>query len=318
MIFRRALLASVFLSLACPASAESIHPLAWAYPVAPEAAGEDEAPSNRAYTVAGSKLHLTQIQIDDFINPVDWRPDDHPPMPKAVAQGKPPGDMPCAACHMPNGHGVHGAVNLAGLPADYIMSQLDAFAQGERGSSVPGMAGVELMIAAARPVERDELHKAADYYASLRFTRWFHVFESSRAPKTRANHYGWLDIAPGTELLRGRIIEVPEDPTRSSIYDPDSGFLAYVPIGSIAAGRQLANGHDPRVPACANCHGEGLRGAAAPPLAGRSPSYLARQLWDIKQGSRHSIAVAPMQEVVAKMTPQDITKLTAYLASLSP
>ncbi len=219
---------------------------------------------------------------------------------------------------MPNGQGVHGAVNLAGLPADYIIAQIGAFARGERASAVAHMAGVELMIAAARRVDSDELHSAADYYAALHYKRWFRVVESATAPKTRPNHYGWLDIVPGRELIKGRIIEVPEDPTRSSIYDPDSGFVAYVPIGSLAAGRHLAKGHDPRVPACATCHGEGLRGAAAPPLAGRSPSYLARQLWDISQGSRHSAATAPMQDVVAKMTPQDITTLAAYLASLSP
>ena len=69
---------------------------------------------------------------------------------------------------------------------------------------------------------------------------------------------------------------------------------------------------------CAGCHGEGLHGAddIAPAIAGRSPSYLARQLYDFQQGTRHGEMAAAMQPVVAKLTGGDIVNLTAYAASL--
>jgi cytochrome c553 len=48
------------------------------------------------------------------------------------------------------------------------------------------------------------------------------------------------------------------------------------------------------------------------------PSYLARQLWDIKSGSRRGDSVAPMRDVVRSMTPGEIVAIAAYLASLRP
>jgi cytochrome c553 len=59
-----------------------------------------------------------------------------------------------------------------------------------------------------------------------------------------------------------------------------------------------------------------LRGADAPGIAGRSPSYLARQLYDFQQGTRHGEMAAAMQPVVANLTAADIVILTAYAASL--
>ena len=55
-----------------------------------------------------------------------------------------------------------------------------------------------------------------------------------------------------------------------------------------------------------------------PPLAGRSPSYLAREIFDIQQGIRNgsNSNIALMRMVVEKLTPEDIINITAYLASL--
>jgi cytochrome c553 len=209
-------------------------------------------------------------------------------------------------------------VNLAGLSADYIRAQVMQFAAANRGSDSSNRPAVALMVAAAKRIDAEELGAAANYYAGLRFGPWIRVVESNEVPKTRPNHYGWLDIVKGHEPIKGRIIEVPEDPARNDIYDPGSGFIAYVPVGAPARGRILVEGRDQRIPECASCHGDALHGAIAPPLAGRSPSYLARQLWDIKKGSRRGPAVAPMQAVVAAMTPKDIVELSAYIASLSP
>jgi hypothetical protein len=133
-----------------------------------------------------------------------------------------------------------------------------------------------------------ELRAAANYDAGLRF-EWIQVVESNDVPKTRPNHYGWLDIVKGHEPIAGRMIEVPEDPARNDIYDPGSGFIAYVPDSAPAKGHILAEGRGQRIAKCASCHGDELHGAIAPPLAGRSPSYLARQLWQVKTGSRRGL-----------------------------
>ena len=38
---------------------------------------------------------------------------------------------------------------------------------------------------------------------------------------------------------------------------------------------------------CATCHGQGLKGLGnVPPLAGRSPTYTVRQLYDFQSGAR--------------------------------
>jgi cytochrome c553 len=54
----------------------------------------------------------------------------------------------------------------------------------------------------------------------------------------------------------------------------------------------------------------------APPLAGRSPSYLARQLYDFQQGTRNGAAAPLMRPVVANLTHDDMVAITAYLASI--
>jgi len=55
-----------------------------------------------------------------------------------------------------------------------------------------------------------------------------------------------------------------------------------------------------------------------PPLAGRSPTATARQLYDFMSGARDGRNAAAMKSVVANLTDQDIVDLTAYIASLQP
>jgi cytochrome c553 len=55
-----------------------------------------------------------------------------------------------------------------------------------------------------------------------------------------------------------------------------------------------------------------------PSLAGRSPSYLARQLYDMQQGNRTGTWTPLMAPVVSKLNTDDILNATAYIASLEP
>ena len=111
-----------------------------------------------------------------------------------------------------------------------------------------------------------------------------------------------------------RILQIPEDPFRTEIRDPHSGFIAYVPPGSLAKGEALV-----RTGRCAACHGEGLKGKGeVPRLAGLQPLTIARQLFDIRHGSSAGEAMAPMKPIAAKMTDADIIAVSAYLGSLPP
>jgi cytochrome c553 len=70
---------------------------------------------------------------------------------------------------------------------------------------------------------------------------------------------------------------------------------------------------------CATCHGRDLKGSNnVPGSAGRSPSYIVRQLYDIQHGSRTGAAANRMKPVVAKLMVDHMLSLAAYLASLSP
>jgi cytochrome c553 len=70
--------------------------------------------------------------------------------------------------------------------------------------------------------------------------------------------------------------------------------------------------------ACGTCHGlnlTGVVGADVPPIAGRSPSYLVRQLWDMQQGTRNGAQAQLMRLVVANLAPDDLVAIAAYVAS---
>ena len=70
---------------------------------------------------------------------------------------------------------------------------------------------------------------------------------------------------------------------------------------------------------CGICHGPDLKGLGpVPGIAGRSPSYTARQLFDMQHGARNGVWTDLMKPVVAKLTDDDVISLAAYTASLVP
>ncbi len=124
----------------------------------------------------------------------------------------------------------------------------------------------------------------------------------------------------GREPIGDRIIEVPESVEASEVLrDPRSGFVAYVPTGSVAKGKLLATTGAGKTLACSGCHGPDLRGLGpVPGIAGRSPSYLVRQLYDMQQGTRKGEWTELMQPVVKNLTPEEMLEIAAYTASLQP
>src|SRR5262249_48088456 len=122
------------------------------------------------------------------------------------------------------------------------------------------------------------------------------------------------------EPLGNRIVETPVNGEATEVLrDPHSGFTAYVPVGSVKKGEALVTKGNGKTTACASCHGEGLKGLGpVPALAGRSPSYLMRQMFDMQNGMRKGTWTELMKPVVAKLTTGDMMNIVAYAASLAP
>jgi cytochrome c553 len=101
--------------------------------------------------------------------------------------------------------------------------------------------------------------------------------------------------------------------------DPSSGFVAYVPSGSIAKGKELATTGGGKTISCAVCHGPTLQGLGdVPGIAGRHPSYIVRQMWNIQNGDRAGNSAALMKAVVDKLGNDDMLAIAAYVGSLTP
>jgi cytochrome c553 len=113
---------------------------------------------------------------------------------------------------------------------------------------------------------------------------------------------------------------MPDDVQQFELRDTRSQFTAYVPVGSVAKGEALAKtgGSGTTVP-CVMCHGPNLKGIGPiPGIAGRSPSYILRQLYDFQHGARAGTASALMKPSVEKLSNEDMILLAAYIASLDP
>ncbi len=294
---------------------------AWAFPVVTPG-GPAIRDDGSAKHVPNSGVTFTRHQLGDISGQVpDWHPDEHPPMPAIVATGRPPLVFACGYCHLPTGAGRPENASLAGLTPAYMKQQMIAFRNGERPGSAVGRLPQNLMIALAKAATDAEINEAAGYFASLKPASFVTVIESSTVPKTIVA--GWmLTLAPagGTEPIGNRIIEMPEDFERAENRDSRTPYLAYVPLGSLQKGGDLVTtGGTGRTVQCATCHGPELKGLVdVPRLAGRSPSYLMRQLYDLKNGARTGGASALMKPVVANLTDEDMVAIVAYVASRKP
>jgi cytochrome c553 len=166
----------------------------------------------------------------------------------------------------------------------------------------------------------DEIQAAAHYFSELEIKPWIRVVETSTVPKTHVA--GWMlvaDTPAASEPIGQRIIEMPEDLERTELRDDTSGFVAYVPEGSLKKGKWLAAGADGKLSPCSKCHGPRLRGSGnAPPIAGRSPSYIVRQLFDMKSGARSGALSLQMRKQVLKLNIDDMVAIAAYVSSLKP
>lgn len=302
-------------------------PPPWAYgfkdtaPVAPAAAAAPAAPDTRLYSLPGSTAQFTRAQIGDRFGPADWFPGDHPTMPAIVAKGKQPDVWACALCHYPNGQGRPENAPIAGLPVKYFIEQMQAFRAGTRKSADSRKANTAIMASIAKGMTDDEIRQAAEYFGSMKLKPWIKVVETKTVPETTTSVGLFLPIAGGKqEPIGARIIEVPEDVEAVEVLrNPRVGFIAYVPQGYINRGAvMVATGRGKTQP-CGTCHGKDLRGMGdVPSIAGRSPSYLMRQMVDMRSGTRTGPGADLMKPVVGQMNNADLMAVAAYVASRAP
>ena len=290
----------------------------WAFPRSAknEMAEFPETDAEKVWTAPGSKLALTRKQINDRYNAPNWFPEMYPAMPKTVQYGNSNTEVrACALCHLPTGTGHDESAYVAGLPVNYFLKQMEDYKNGNRGGS-------GTMVTIANNISDEELQEAAEYYAAVTPRKWVRVVETDTVPRTyiRGGNKRLLHPEGGSEPIGNRIISVPEDEEIVLNRDPRLGFVAMVPPGSIAKGKELATtGGGGKTIACTACHGATLQGMGdVPPIAGRHPTYIVRQLWAIKHGDRKGPSNAVMMPAVQNLTEADMLAIAAYAASLDP
>jgi cytochrome c553 len=298
---------------------------AWPYP---KGVHEPEQPDDgKLFHIPGSTKSYTDTQINRITSTVDWFPDTHPAPPAPVISGKEGAYRACGVCHLIDGRGKPDTADLAGLPVAYFLQQLADMRDDHRRASIPHASLADMIPVAkallATEADAADAKLAAEYFQSIAPKQSTRVIESDTVPVTHPGPHNvqLVDPSGAKEPIGLRIIEIPADLNRTMLRDATSGFVAYVPTGSIKRGELLATtGSAGKTLPCFSCHGAGLKGNGDmfPPLAGRSPTATARQLYDFKSGTRDGRFAPIMKPVVAHLTDQDIIDLTAYIASLQP
>jgi cytochrome c553 len=301
----------------------------WLFPIDPASLVPNPKPPKlddvELLAIPDSTEKFTLARINDPFNPPDWRPASHGPMPEVVARGRKPQVWACALCHTPTGQGRPENAALAGLPEAYIRQQLLDYRSGKRKAVGPEkyLPGAN-MVRVAKAMTDKEIDDSAKYYSLQKLRRRVYVVESLRIP--RAEPAAWLYYEHGgTEDLGERLLEVTQDLTRHEYRDDRLEYLAYVPPGSINRGKRLvttgksATEGGAGTVICAQCHLAQLKGTdTIPPIAGRTPTYLLRQMLAFRNGLRVNEASPQMNAVVEKLTLNDMIDIVAYVSSLPP
>jgi cytochrome c553 len=296
---------------------------AWAFPLNPASPMtptpfDEVAPLH----VPNSKSSFTEAELNDLFKTPDWHPESHSSMPSIVANGRQPDVYACGFCHTPGGQGRPENASLAGLPAAYILSQLDDFRSGSRKSAWSGpYRPADRMIHAAKNATAEEMSTAATYFAAQSLRPRVVVAEKTRVPSWHV--VGWVYAAEHdgeSEPLGQRLLEFAPDAVRHESRDDAMRYIAYVPLGSIGRGQHIAQaGSDSPANACGSCHGPQLRGIGlVPPIAGRSPTYILRQLLAFKTGARDGATGLPMRGVVRYLKITEMIDAAAFAGSLAP
>src|SRR5580704_3463317 len=307
-------LLSLLAMSAAPAQQDAENHPTWAFPVADANPPAGAEPPSGPIMLPDSTKSYTMKEIDDFNSPPDWYPDMSKSAPAIVKSGASDKGYGCAACHLFSGHGHPESADLAGMSADFLEQQMADFKSGDRTDPAR-------MNTIGQATSDDDAKAASEWFAALSTPPALEVKEADMVPKTWVNG-GRIRLAvPGgaMEPIGNRIIEVPTDTKVALARSPKSSFIAYVPMGSLAKGKDLATTGGGKTISCTICHGDGLKGFGnIPKLAGQHPTYIARQLFNFQVGTNNSAAAMQMQSVAMGLSPEDILNIAAYASSLAP
>ena len=279
--------------------------LTWAYPTNPPPGTPNREDLPPAGPVNENMVHLSYTGL--------------PPAPDIIGIGKP---QPCVTCHLTNGNGHPQTADISGLPVNYFVEQVHAFASGQRVDKRTGR-----MAAVAKAISEQDLKAAAEYYAAVSPARqqWIKTVVATEAPKHEflmgPGGIGF-SMPGGTEPIPpGQMVMMPQDEDMVRAEDQlRGGFIQYVRPEEMAQGaRVVETGDGGRLLKCATCHGADLKGKGdVPRLLGRQTQYMIRAINDMRDGANKNPQAAVMAAVAAKMTDEDIVGAAVYLASKAP
>jgi cytochrome c553 len=285
----------------------------WPFPGLGEAAPPGKPDATKIVRLAGSAVAFHEADFHGMARAIDWFPSSHPPAPDSVLRQRGADATPCGYCHLADGRGRPENARLQGLPAYYIVEQVTAFANGTRRAASADDGPAHYMAKVARAVSASDLQAAASYFSRFEPQSQTRVVEAAAIPAAVAWRFVYRFDPSRREALGQRIVEGPDDPAHFELRDPDTSYVAYVPVGAIARGQAIAEKGAAGGPACESCHGKALAG-----IAGASPSYLARQLMGFRAKTRNDAGAAPMQAVAAGLTDAQIIDAAAYAGSRRP
>ena len=295
----------------------------WAYPKLGEArTATSDQDQNRTYSVPGSSVRLTKAQINNPKIVPDWFPQAHGPAPAWILDNGGTSIYACGYCHLASGIGRVENAAIAGLPADYIIRQVNEAKTASRKMPIDYWNPPALMAKAIENLTGEQIAEAARYFSAQPYRRPIKIIEANTIPHVEQIKRVWVKMPGPAEPLGARIIEGPDDFDLFELRDPYLTYFAYVPPGSLQRGKTLAN-RPPHAPSqkCVACHGAGLKGGQdlpGPPLAGRSPTYIFRQLYAFQTGARADEQSGPMTEMTKGLSQEDMIALSAYIGTLTP
>jgi cytochrome c553 len=303
---------------------------AWLFPTSsPDYRSSIRNSDTSHHSLPGSSRTFTGRQIGDALNPPDWRPESHPQAPDVVTHARAELKYACGLCHLPDGQGRSENATAAGLPEAYFIQQMLDMRSGARAPAKEFASSARMKDVALAATDA-EIAAAAKYFASIRPRKQYTVRESTIIPKSYQAG-GLYALRPGseTEPLGDRMMEISDDIERHEMRDPGETFTVYVAPGTLAKGQRIALDAPATSPTrCAQCHGEDLRGlnsiksgqpgVPAPPIAGRSPFYMLRQLAAFRTKTRNGTTSAPMQVVAAALSLDEMIAAVAYAGSRTP
>lgn len=195
-----------------------------------------------------------------------------------------------------------GTAPIAGLPVNYFVAQMQAFRGGTRRSAHAGKADTGAMAALAKQMSDAQIREAAAYFAGVK-----------ASPVVRIVETGTLPLPGGKEEPLGlRIVELP-DPQNPGRY------VAYVPPRSLNRGAVVVTTGRSKTQPCGACHGADLKGKDdIPAIAGRSPTYLMRQLVDMRAHARSGKGAETMKSFYEVFSDTDLLAVSTFVASRAP